>query len=195
MLFSDGGLGETVLWAPKRGFPQYRLGPVQLVRRTGMNDLAVDADDRLMDGALERIRSAIEKYPCDLILYDLECIRLNGEVERFTVPLSENYLYTGVEKKKICEQTVQNNYINSMCTKAVSRKIVDIDTDYTPWKELQIGEDIFQDPGNILCFFQCRRSIPFYICIDPAVFFHQPDAFFQKSQGLTRTLPDFHFPE
>ena len=106
--------------------------------------LAVDADDLLADGALERIRSAIEKYPCDLILYDLECIRLNGEVERFTVPLSENYLYTGVEKKKIFEQTVQNNYVNSMCTKAVSRKIVDIDTDYTPWKELQIGEDIFQ---------------------------------------------------
>ena len=106
--------------------------------------LAVDADDRLMDGALERIRSAIEKYPCDLILYDLECIRLNGEIEKFTVPLNENHLYTGAEKKRVYEQAVQNNYINSMCTKAIKRTIVDIDTDYTLWKELQIGEDLFQ---------------------------------------------------
>ncbi len=106
--------------------------------------LAVDADDRLADGALERIRSAIEHYHCDLILYDLVCIRLNSEVERFTVPLNENYLYTGAEKKRVYEQTAQNNYINSMCTKAIKRTIVDMDTDYTLWRELQVGEDLFQ---------------------------------------------------
>ena len=106
--------------------------------------LAVDADDRLMEGALERISLAIAEYHCDLILYDLECVRLNGSVEEFTVPLNENHLYCGNEKKKVYEQILENNYINSMCTKAIKRSTVDMDVDYHAWKELQIGEDLFQ---------------------------------------------------
>ncbi len=106
--------------------------------------LAVDADDKLMEDALETINQAIAEYPCDLLLFDLECVRLNGSKEMFTVPLQENHLYTGEDKIEVYRQVFENNYINSMCTKAIKRSAVDIDIDYNPWKTLQIGEDLFQ---------------------------------------------------
>lgn len=105
--------------------------------------LSVDADDKLLDGALEKIYDTIDQFKCDLVLYDLDCYHLDGHIEKFTVPLKEMYIYSGDEKKKVYEQIGKSYYINSICTKAIHKSIVDFDVDYTSWGELRFGTDIF----------------------------------------------------
>ena len=106
--------------------------------------LAADADDKLNDGALKKLYSLISEYDCDLILYDLDCYHMNGSVEKFTVELKDRYVYCGDEKKLVYEQIQENNYLNSLCTKAIHRSLIDYEVDYMPWKGMSFGEDIFQ---------------------------------------------------
>ena len=128
--------------------------------------IAVDADDLLVEGALEKLHSVIEMNECDLVLYDLECIHMNGRVERFTVPLQDNHIFRGQEKKLVYEQISKNNYINSICTKAIYHTLIDYETDYTPWKSLRFGTDIFQSYAifdNAKAILYLRESLYSYI--------------------------------
>ena len=106
--------------------------------------VAVDADDLLLPDALETLKTAIETNDCDLILYDLDCLHRNGMIEKFTVSLENNHIYSGKEKRTVYEQIYESSYINSICTKAIHRSLIDYSSDYSLFRGLRFGTDIFQ---------------------------------------------------
>lgn len=119
-----------------------------LARRTtfqhakGQWIICVDADDVLLPNALEELNNVINKHDCDMVLYNLECRYENGKTDIFDAPLKEDYVYS--DKKDIFDLVLKNNNLNSMCTKAVKREVIDFDTDYDIWEPVRVGTDIFQ---------------------------------------------------
>ena len=106
--------------------------------------LSVDADDVLPDGALSELKQAIETHDCDLVLYNLTCIKQDGSQEEFKLDLTDGKVYEGDEKKQVYLQRYNNDYLNSMCTKAVRKDLIDTDVDYSVFRNLYKGTDIFQ---------------------------------------------------
>lgn len=106
--------------------------------------VSVDADDLLDENALSVLADAIRHYPCDLVLYKLICRNIDGTKEEYGLELKDRHVYCGSEKKQVYLQRYQNDHLNSMCTKAVHRSLLDTDVDYTLWRALRKGTDIFQ---------------------------------------------------
>ena len=106
--------------------------------------VSVDADDELLEDALFTLEHAILEHPCDLVLYNLICRKEDGSEELFSLDLQDGYVYAGDEKKQVYLQRYRNDHLNSMCTKAVHRSILDTAVDYSCFQELHKGTDIFQ---------------------------------------------------
>ena len=106
--------------------------------------LCVDADDELMPGALETLKGAVTKTRADMILFDAVCVRPGGAEERMDSGLEDGRLYAGEGKTAVLEQACTGRGISSLCFKIFRRSIVDLETDYTPWQALVMGEDRFQ---------------------------------------------------
>ena len=106
--------------------------------------VSVDADDELLEDALLTLEHAIREHPCDLVLYNLICRKEDGKEELFRLELQDGHVYAGEEKKQVYLQRYKNDHLNSMCTKAVHRSILDTAADYSCFQELHKGTDIFQ---------------------------------------------------
>lgn len=106
--------------------------------------ISVDADDRLSKDAFSVLAEAIRKQSCDLVLYKLLCRNLDGTTEDYGLDLEDGRVYNGADKKQVYLQRYKNDHLNSMCTKAVRRSILDTDEDYSCWRLLRKGTDIFQ---------------------------------------------------
>ena len=106
--------------------------------------LCVDADDELEDGALSALRNSIRETDADMIVFNARCIHLDRSEESFKPQLAAGRLYAKEDKSVFYEALFRNKYLNSLCTKAFKREILDMCVDYSSWKKLTIGEDIFQ---------------------------------------------------
>ncbi len=106
--------------------------------------VCVDSDDWLMPGALEALKRAIEETQADLVLYELVCKHLDGREETFRCDLTDGHVYAGDEKQVIYRKLLTSYALNSMCTKAVKRNLIDTEQDYRAWSVLSNGEDLFQ---------------------------------------------------
>ncbi len=106
--------------------------------------LCVDADDLLESNALSALKDAIIKTHADMIVFNAVCIHEDQTVDRFVPSLQPNQLYKELGKTACYEAFFQTKYLNSLWTKAVKRQLIDVSTDYEPWKTLSVGEDRFQ---------------------------------------------------
>ena len=105
--------------------------------------ICVDSDDCLEKHALEALNKIIDEQTPDMILYNLRCFHISGETEDFKPSLESNRMFCGDDKQKVYRCLYENNYINSMCTKAIRRDVADIDEDYSQCN-VSVGEDAFQ---------------------------------------------------
>lgn len=106
--------------------------------------VCLDADDELEPNALSALKEAIFKTGADMIVYNALCVHTDQKTEHFKPSLQDNHLYQG-EKKTVCLEAIyQNSYLNSLCTKAFKRELLDLSADYSQWKGLTLGEDLFQ---------------------------------------------------
>ena len=127
---------------------------LMMTRRRGFQEaqgeffICVDSDDKLLDcRALEKIYSQIRKTNCDLVLYNYCYGAGGGRRERIREILDypDGYVFEGKEKKILYDRLLTTNFMNNIWIKCPSRKIVDIDTDYSVWKkEICRAEDLFQ---------------------------------------------------
>ena len=106
--------------------------------------ISVDADDTLLPDAISELDGVIRETGCDLVLYDLQCKHLDGRIEIFTADLPDGRVFEGKDRRIVFEQLIKNDYMNSVCTKAIHRSIFDADVDYAEWQGLRFGTDIFQ---------------------------------------------------
>lgn len=124
-------------------------GPLLTRRRlffasSGEYLLYVDADDQLETNTIYSLKEAIIKTHADMIVFNAVCIHEDQTVDRFVPSLQPNQLYKELEKTACYEAFFQTKYLNSLCTKAIKRQLIDVSTDYEPWKTLSVGEDRFQ---------------------------------------------------
>ena len=106
--------------------------------------LCVDADDQLEPNALCALKEVILKTNADMVVFNATCIHKDRSIEHFIPSLQPNHLYEGSEKTVCYDAFFQNKYLNSLCTKAIRRQLLDCSTEYEPWKSLSLGEDRFQ---------------------------------------------------
>lgn len=106
--------------------------------------LCVDSDDRLAPNALEVIHSSIMTNDCDMLVFDLLCVHIDGKEEIFAPKLTDGKIYTDSEKMELYNELLITYYLNSMCTKVIHRSILDVDSDYEQYSAITVGEDLFQ---------------------------------------------------
>ena len=111
---------------------------------TGDYLFCVDADDELEENALSALSDAIQISKADMIVFNAICIHMNHTKEVFKPQLTANHLYTETDKSDVFHAVFQNAYLNPMWIKVFRRGLLDDSIDYSPWKELTIGEDLFQ---------------------------------------------------
>lgn len=111
---------------------------------SGRYIFCVDADDQIDHNALSVLKEIILQTKADMILFNALCIHADQRVEHFKPALIPNHLYEASEKMRCYEALFENYYMNSLCTKVFRRELVDFKTNYTPWKNLSCGEDLFQ---------------------------------------------------
>ena len=129
---------EGPMMARRRGFKEAK----------GKYFICIDSDDKLCDNnALEKIYMQIKNTQCDLVIYDF----VHGagpnspEKIRQVLECSDGYIFEGDKKVVLYDKLLTTNSINSMCVQCLSREIVDLDIDYSLWKEdVCMAEDLFQ---------------------------------------------------
>lgn len=127
---------------------------LMMTRRRGFQEakgdyfICLDSDDYLCDDqAFEKIRNLIDTEHCDLVLYNYIAGKRNPEDNRiitlFDYP--SGYIFDETNKIELYKKLLVGKWLNPIWIKAASRKIVDVDVDYSVWKpDICRGEDLFQ---------------------------------------------------
>ena len=127
---------------------------LMMTRRRGFREangayfICVDSDDKFFDStALEKIHGMIVKTGCDLVIYNYVYGAGGGRPQRRSELLDcENgYVFEGEEKMRLYEKLLTSNNMNNMWIKCPARHVVDMDVDYSQWKQdICRAEDLFQ---------------------------------------------------
>lgn len=115
-----------------------------LQRASGEYVLFLDSDDYWDRKLLSTVDAAIQKTRADIITYRFSRIRDNGKKIFDDVNVfPENRLFDGETKNEFIDRFVSSSRLNQMWIKCVRRSIIDIDTDYSGFKDKK-GEDLLQ---------------------------------------------------
>ena len=137
-----------------------------MARRVGIKNaigdyfIFVDSDDFVDERLLKKLSSIIEKSNPDMVIFHADIFD-GVEYLYFRKTLYENdCLISGDDISEYQEATLRHTISNGMWGKAVSRKIVDIEKDYSNFQMVSIGEDLLQS----LPYITNSKSI--YFCND-----------------------------
>lgn len=127
---------------------------LMMTRRRGFKEakgkffICLDSDDKLYDiSTLEKIHNVICDSNCDMVLYNYMYGAGGGREEsiRILFEYENGHVFEGDNIKELYEKMVTTNVMNNIWIKCPSRNIVDIETDYSVWKnEICRAEDLFQ---------------------------------------------------
>lgn len=106
--------------------------------------LCVDSDDYIKEGHLQAIADAIEKYDCDMVLFDYESVYPDGHTEPSGIDIASPQIYEGTAKQDIYRKRLLKNKYNNMWSKAIKRSVLDFDTDYRRFGIKNMCEDALQ---------------------------------------------------
>lgn len=144
-------------------YPQIRVlhkenEGLMMTRRRGFAEakgdyfICLDSDDALNDAdALKKIRRMIAEKNADLVIYDyIYASQLNSDrpdryISLFDHP--DGHVFAGEAKQALYRKLLLGKFLNPIVIKAVSRELVDLDTDYSQWQASLVrsqGEDLFQ---------------------------------------------------
>ena len=128
-----------------------------MTRRRGFREargdyfICLDSDDAFYDtAALEKIRRVIETKHADLVIYEYiygyaRTAQPDRYISLFDHP--DGYVFQNETKQDLYHKLLLGKFLNPIVIKAASRKIVDVDVDYSQWKDALVnsqGEDLFQ---------------------------------------------------
>lgn len=110
--------------------------------------ICLDSDDYwLSDHVLSRIREIITENNCDLVLYNYIAGKENPENDKLVTLFehSDGFLFDTSNKTALYKELLLGKGLNAIWIKAASRSIVDVDVDYSVWKnDICRAEDLFQ---------------------------------------------------
>lgn len=134
-------------------------------RARGEYCLFLDSDDYWEPHVLARLNGIINETKVDLITYRFHRIRDNGTLLYDDIAVFENEtLFTESNKELFLKEFVSSSRLNLMWIKCVKRSIIDIDADYSRFKDRK-GEDLLQSIAIL------RNAKTIYYINDPLVFY------------------------
>lgn len=94
----------------------------------------VDGDDSLAEGSVKRIKNVLSNNPVDLLVFDIETIKLNGEKERTSHSYPKNIVIEDINVAE-CLSSVP-----SATNKVISKNLIEKVNE--TFLEIMIGEDL-----------------------------------------------------
>ena len=103
----------------------------------------LDSDDCWNESLLSRVNDCVQTTGSDLVIYRFQ---RKGTRRNATSPkiFKNRTIITAQTKYRLVKPLIRVGKLNNLWLKAVNRDIVDIERDYTPYKEIQYGEDLLQ---------------------------------------------------
>lgn len=152
---------------------QENKGPL-LARRAGFVEadgdiiMLLDSDDKLRADALEKISEAFDRTGADVVCFEgsrSEGFEINGS------PLFHGeQFFSGEDKARALLKLCSDFRFFSLWSKAISRRVLDIDADYTSYRGLSFGEDLLQvmsvfDAANTISYIP---DVLYYYRVNPS---------------------------
>ncbi len=126
--------------------------------------VSLDGDDLLRSDALEKIGSAIDLQRPDVVYYDFSRSHDFSPIKGSR--LSARTRLTRDEAQQLFSET---NRMNSMCRKAVSRRCVGLDADFSRFGRLNMGEDAVQ---SCIVFDRAESTV----FLNEPLYYYRPNA-------------------
>lgn len=125
---------EGLLATRRRGFKEAR----------GDWFVCVDSDDYILENHLQTIADAIEKYDCDMVMFDYLSFYPDGHTEPSGIDISGVQVYEGTGKQEIYQKRLLKNKYNNIWSRAIKRTVLDFETDYSVLGVRNMCEDAIQ---------------------------------------------------
>ena len=170
---------EGLMMTRRRGFREAR----------GDYFICLDSDDAFSDrDALKKIRSRIEEQNADLVIYEyIYAAQISTVPDRvirlFSHP--DGHVFTGANKRELYQKLLLGRDFSAIVIKAASRRIVDLDVDYSQWKDRLVrsqAEDLFQ-------------SLPILDAAQRVAYLKEPLYFYRwNPASISRNIrPDYYY--
>lgn len=156
-----------------------------LTRRRGFQEakgdwfVCVDSDDYISEFLLEKVVEAIEKYHPDMVMYNFDYVNDTGKKSKSRLQIPDGSVYEGEEKEYIYSRRLLTDDINNMWSKALKRKIVDINADYSSYGIRNMCEDAIQ-------------VLPLFSNAEKIVYLDKPLYFYRKGQSSITSSRSFN---
>jgi len=121
-----------------------------LTRRRGFAEaqgdwfICVDSDDYVAPNLLETVTGVIEKTQPDMVMYNFEYVNEAGVHTPSRLKLTDGAVFEGESKETIYEKRLLSVDVNMMWMRAIKRRILDFDTDYSGLGIHNMCEDALQ---------------------------------------------------
>ena len=121
-----------------------------MTRRRGFNEAkgdyvaCVDSDDFIKPYYLQTVVAAIQKYGCDMLMFDYESYYPDGHIEPSGIDIKDIKIYKGDNKKDIYKKRLLKNKYNNMWSKVIKKSIIDLTNDYGVFGVKNMCEDVIQ---------------------------------------------------
>ncbi|MBQ6505594.1 MAG: glycosyltransferase family 2 protein [Flexilinea sp.] len=163
-----------------------------LARRTGLKAakgdyvMHCDSDDYYAPTTLAEVRKVIqEKYP-DMVMFGYNVVDDDHRVfeEHYDV-FPDHTFFEKTDKEKLLVKLSTTTWLNNMVTKATRRECIDIEEDYSEYRSIKMGEDLFQVIPLV-------RNCTTFVYISKPLYFYRSNPK-GMSKNITRSYLDNHF--
>ena len=120
-----------------------------LARRTGISIakgkyiIHLDSDDELAEECLETLKSYIDKFKSQLLIFNYVHIDNDNHILNYGKSIC-NDEYLILTNKEFIKYNLKDYRLNVLWSKCAEHSIVDCDTDYTKYGRINMGEDLLQ---------------------------------------------------
>ena len=122
-----------------------------LARRTGLKEcqgeyiLHCDSDDYVATDMLLKIKNVIDSDNPDMIMFGYSVVNDTKKVlENHHDVFQNKEKISHKNKEKLIRELSSTTWLNNMVTKATKRECIDFDCNYAGFKDIKMGEDLFQ---------------------------------------------------
>ena len=102
----------------------------------------VDSDDLIKPELLSDLFDEIKSNRPDIIVYNYEFLD-NPDKVIHSLNLPHRTIFEKDNKHQIFEKLLLGRDMNELWTKCIKRDIIDVDTDYSKYKHVKMGDDLF----------------------------------------------------
>lgn len=158
-----------------------------LARRTGFSNaegvyiINCDSDDFIDKKALACLLETAKNTNADVLIYNISIYENEANVKVMADNIFSDSEIAVVPKGEALRMYLSSYYTKSMCCKAIKRKCIDTDKDYSEFGRLGMGEDALQ-------------SLEVYSRADSFVYINKPLYYYRQGFGMTDSfVSDYYF--